>query len=91
MDFIKKAVLKNMLTFVTVMLSRVYDDRILTGFGVDSLVNTTPTGPLLLSCAVGMIAIKLMKLYLMTDSSHIKQDTTFSEIFPQEPFTCECF
>lgn len=45
-----------MLTFVTVMLNRFYDDRILTGFGADSLLMTTSASPLLLSHAEGIIA-----------------------------------
>lgn len=46
----KKALLKNMLTFVTVMLSRFYDDGILTGFEVDSLLMTRQ--PVTFSCCV---------------------------------------
>lgn len=45
-----------MLTFVTVMLSRFYDDRILTGFGADSLLMTISASLLLLSHAEGITA-----------------------------------
>lgn len=59
-----------MLTFVTVMLSRFYDDRILTGFGVDSLLMTTSTSPLLLSHEEGIITITHKACCIQNPKTH---------------------